>query len=56
MKLGPPLNGVARRRTRDWMEQHFLEPQKLSPGSTMPAYKFTSKEMDRMLEYMAAIP
>jgi ubiquinol-cytochrome c reductase cytochrome b subunit len=51
VKLGPSLNGVAQRRSREWLEEHFVNPQKLSPGTTMPAYKFTSKEMDRITSY-----
>ena len=56
MKTGPNLNGVAQRRTREWLEQHFVDPQKLSPGTTMPAYKFSSRDMDRMLTYVMSIP
>ena len=56
MKTGPVLNGVAQRRTRDWLEEHFVNPQKLSPGTTMPPYKFSSRDMDRILTYILAIP
>ena len=35
-KTGPPLNGIAGHRARDWVEGHFSEPQKFSPGSVMP--------------------
>lgn len=56
MKTGPPLNGVAQRRTRDWLEQHFIDPQKLSPGTTMPPYKFSSRDMDRIVTYIQSIP
>lgn len=56
MKLGPPLNGLARRRSREWVEEHFVNPQKLSPGTTMPPYKFNSKDMDRITTYLMSIP
>jgi ubiquinol-cytochrome c reductase cytochrome b subunit len=56
MKTGPPLNGVAQRRTREWLEEHFVNPQKLSPGTPMPAYKFSSKDMDRMVTYVLSVP
>jgi ubiquinol-cytochrome c reductase cytochrome b subunit len=56
MKMGPPLNGLAKRRTRDWVEFHFLEPQKYSPGTIMPAYKFSRREMDRITSYLMALP
>ncbi|MFN0102188.1 MAG: cytochrome b N-terminal domain-containing protein [Bryobacteraceae bacterium] len=51
-KSGPPLNGVANRRDRTWLEGHFGDPQKFSPGSMMPPYKFDRTEMDNMLAYM----
>ncbi|HYO82085.1 MAG TPA: cytochrome b N-terminal domain-containing protein [Bryobacteraceae bacterium] len=55
-KLGPALNGLQQRRTRDWIEEHFVNPQKLSPGTSMPPYKFSSREMDRITSYLLAIP
>jgi len=51
-KSGPPLNGVAKRRDRAWMEGHFGDPQKFSPGTMMPPYKFDSAGMANMLAYM----
>lgn len=56
VKLGPPLNGLVARRTRDWVEQHFFEPQKLSPGTVMPAYKFSPRDSDRITTYLLALP
>jgi cbb3-type cytochrome oxidase cytochrome c subunit len=52
MKVGPPLNGLGRRRTREWVVQHFLEPQKLSPGTVMPPYRFPPKDMERITAYL----
>ena len=34
-------------RSRVWVEQHFREPRKLPPGSPMPPYKFSSRDLDR---------
>lgn len=56
VKMGPGLNGLAQRRSRDWIEEHFKNPQKLSPGTVMPAYKFTSREMDRITQYVMGLP
>jgi ubiquinol-cytochrome c reductase cytochrome b subunit len=56
VKLGPALNGVATRRTREWIEEHFVNPQKLSPGTSMPPYRFSSKELDRITSYLLALP
>ena len=54
-KVGPPLNGLHKRRQREWVEQHFFEPQKLSPGSPMPPYRFTTREMERVVSYLMAL-
>jgi ubiquinol-cytochrome c reductase cytochrome b subunit len=56
MKIGPPLNGLARRQTRDWVEEHFRDPQKLSPGSIMPPYRLSSQELDALTSYLFALP
>lgn len=55
-QVGPPLNGLADRRARDWVEHHFAEPAKFSPGSTMPPYKFSSHDLDRITSYLLDIP
>ncbi|MBL8214367.1 MAG: cytochrome b N-terminal domain-containing protein [Bryobacterales bacterium] len=52
VQMGPPLNGIARRRDRKWLEGHFAEPQKFSPGSMMPPYRFNPKDMERITSYL----
>jgi ubiquinol-cytochrome c reductase cytochrome b subunit len=56
IKMGPPLNALAQRRSREWVEEHFVNPQKLSPGTVMPAYKFSSRDLDRITSYLMALP
>ena len=56
MKIGPPLNGLARRRTRTWVAQHFANPEALSPGSFMPPYRFSQREMDNLVAYLFTLP
>jgi len=56
MKIGPPLNGLAKRQSRSWVEEHFLDPQKLSPGSFMPPYKLSAKDLDNLTSYLFALP
>lgn len=56
MAIGPPLNGLARRRTRTWVVQHFASPQGMSPGSIMPPYRFSNQDMDSMVEYLFVLP
>ncbi|MDX2153890.1 MAG: cytochrome b N-terminal domain-containing protein [Bryobacteraceae bacterium] len=56
MNMGPKLNGLASRRTREWIEGHFADPQKYSPGTVMPPYKFNGRDMDRITSYLLALP
>ncbi|MEO8098043.1 MAG: cytochrome b N-terminal domain-containing protein [Acidobacteriota bacterium] len=55
-KNAPILNGLAARRTRDWVEGHFGDPKKFSPNSPMPAYKFSPEELHSISSYLMAIP
>lgn len=54
--FGPTLNGLSKRRSRSWVEQHFADPTKLSPGSMMPPYKLSAKDMDRLTTYLFSLP
>ncbi len=55
-EYGPPLNGVARRHPREWIEAHFADPQKLVPTSDMPAYKLSARDLDNLTSYLMALP
>ena len=55
MKMGPGLNGLASRRAREWVVDHFANPQKMSPGSTMPPYKFNAKDQEAITAYLMAL-
>jgi cbb3-type cytochrome oxidase cytochrome c subunit len=56
MKLGPPLNGLAERRSHSWVEEHFAKPEELSPGTIMPPYKLSPKDMENLNAYLFALP
>jgi ubiquinol-cytochrome c reductase cytochrome b subunit len=56
MKLGPPLNGLAERRSHSWVEEHFAKPEELSPGTIMPPYKLSPKDMENLIAYLFALP
>ncbi|HUI80740.1 MAG TPA: cytochrome b N-terminal domain-containing protein [Bryobacteraceae bacterium] len=56
MSIGPPLNGVDKRRSRSWVEDHFADPPKYSPGSIMPPYKFARKDLDNLTAYLFSLP
>ncbi|MBZ5586181.1 MAG: cytochrome b N-terminal domain-containing protein, partial [Acidobacteriia bacterium] len=55
MRMGPPLNGVAKRHSRIWVEQHFADPAKLSPGSIMPPYRLPPKDLENLTRYLLAL-
>jgi ubiquinol-cytochrome c reductase cytochrome b subunit len=55
-KLGPVLNGLAKRQSRSWVIGHFLDPQKLAPGTIMPAYKLPQKDLEALTTYLFAVP
>lgn len=55
MKIGPSLDGLAKRRSREWVEGHFADPRKLSPGSVMPPYRLTPRELERITSYLLAL-
>lgn len=56
MKVGPELNGLAKRETRSWVLDHFANPQKLSPGSVMPPYKLPKADLENLTSYLFSLP
>jgi ubiquinol-cytochrome c reductase cytochrome b subunit len=55
-RIGPPLNGLGRRHDKEWVAKHFANPRALSPGSTMPAYNFSGRDLERMIAYLFSLP
>jgi ubiquinol-cytochrome c reductase cytochrome b subunit len=55
MKVGPELDGLSKRRTKTWVERHFLEPQVMSPNTIMPVYKFSPHDMEQIIAYLFSI-
>ena len=55
-KIGPVLNGLAGRRNEAWVIQHFQNPQKMSPGTPMPPYKFSTTDMQNEVSYLFTLP
>ncbi|HZT31000.1 MAG TPA: cytochrome b N-terminal domain-containing protein [Bryobacteraceae bacterium] len=56
MKIGPPLNGLRKRRSRPWLERHFRDPQSVSPNTIMPPYQFNARDVDNLISYLFALP
>jgi ubiquinol-cytochrome c reductase cytochrome b subunit len=54
-KVGPPLNGIAQRRTTAWLRDNFADPKKSAPSSPMPAYLFNQTDMQNMLNYLSIL-
>ncbi len=55
-KIGPPLNGVGARRSKDWIARHFANPAALSPGSIMPPAKFSPTDMQAIVSFLESLP
>ncbi len=55
-KLGPGLNGIALRRSKAWIVEHFVNPEKMSPDTSMPPYKFKPKDMEAITSFLLALP
>lgn len=53
--IGPALNGLAYRRSKEWVNAHFLDPEKLSPGSIMPPYHFPAQDRDSLVLYLFSL-
>jgi len=56
MKVGPPLNGLSKRQTRSWVDEHYANPQKLSPGSIMPPYRLSDEDKKNLTAYLFSLP
>jgi ubiquinol-cytochrome c reductase cytochrome b subunit len=54
--IGPPLNGVGKRRSKEWVEKHFMNPNALSPGTVMPAFQFSPQDRDALVSYLLSLP
>ncbi|HTS64774.1 MAG TPA: cytochrome b N-terminal domain-containing protein [Candidatus Acidoferrales bacterium] len=56
MRIGPPLNGLAKLQSRNWVIEHFRNPQQLSPGSIMPPYRLPQRDLENLTSYLFALP
>jgi ubiquinol-cytochrome c reductase cytochrome b subunit len=55
-KIGPVLNGLDNRRSEAWVIEHFQNPQKMSPKTPMPPYKFPDPDMQNEVSYLMTLP
>ena len=54
--IGPELSYVGDRRTdRSWHIKHFRNPQSVNPGSIMPKFPLSEKELYDLSSYMLSL-
>jgi ubiquinol-cytochrome c reductase cytochrome b subunit len=56
MRVGPPLNGLARRQSRKWIEDQIRAPKSRSPDSLMPEYDLSQLDQDHLVSYLLSLP
>ena len=51
--IAPSLNGVLKRRAREYVMAHIENPKSHNPSSIMPAGKYSQAELTSLMEYLA---
>lgn len=49
------LDMVGSRKSKEWLAEHFRDPQKVSPGSGMPNFGLLDKEIEDLVVYMISL-
>jgi mono/diheme cytochrome c family protein len=53
-KNGPDLFGVTKRHSLGWLDEQFVNPQLVSPGSIMPAYDLDANSRKAIIAFLNA--
>lgn len=56
MKVGPSLNGLFKRRTKEWVEKQIRNPKSHSPDTIMPSYDLSPREIEQLVSYLFSLP
>jgi ubiquinol-cytochrome c reductase cytochrome b subunit len=56
MKVGPALNGLGKRRSREWIETQLRHPERHLAETMMPAYDLTPQDMNQLIAYLLSLP
>ena len=56
VQLGPAWDGVANRRSKEWIEVQIRSPKRHSAETMMPAYNLSPRKMGVLIEYLGAMP
>ncbi len=51
-RVGPDLLGVTQRHSPDWLDEHFVSPTLVVPGSSMPAYDLDANGRAALIRFM----
>lgn len=51
--VGPILNYVGIRRTKEWLKKWLNDPQQVKPGTKMPKFDFTPEQLEMVVSYLS---
>jgi cytochrome c2 len=51
--VGPILNHVGIRRTKEWLKDWLKDPQQVKPGTKMPKFDFTPEKLEMAVNYLS---
>ncbi|RMD92870.1 MAG: hypothetical protein D6813_05110 [Calditrichaeota bacterium] len=51
--VGPILNNVGLRRTKEWLRRWLKNPKAVKPGTKMPRFDFTPRQLDMAVNYLS---
>jgi len=54
-KIGPALDGVRQRKTREELIDWIADPQKVKPGTAMPQIPMEADELERIVDYLLSL-
>jgi ubiquinol-cytochrome c reductase cytochrome b subunit len=52
---GPDLSFVGRMREVGWLGAYVRDPEKLNPESTMPPFRLSEEDLDRLAAYLKSL-
>lgn len=50
--VGPILNHIGNRRTKDWLKRWLRDPQQVKPGTKMPKFDFPPDQLEQAVNYL----
>lgn len=53
--IGPPLDGIATRRDRDYLVRWLRDPTAVKPGTTMPNLHIAEAQLTELVDYLVTL-